>query len=376
VSAAKLALAALLLLWLARSGRLDFKVFAALDGRALRWLGLATLLQALMIVAMAARWRCWLHALAPAEGAAARLSWSQALLVTARGTCVGAWTPAGLGLDGIRAAHALRLFRTASPQATPLQEAPQEAPQLKRGHGAGLLPLLRGEGGGIAGGEGAGSGIAGGGVAGGGIAGGGIAGSGVAGSGVGRLVGLASLLDRLVALAILVALALPFLLSRLVASPGQPKVALALALSLALSLAVLVLAAVAARRRAGAGPGGLARPGVPWSEALAASWWALGTHLFNILALGAILKALAPQLEAGRALSLAFEVGPVIILSGALPLTPLGLGVADATGEALLAQHGLDCGGEAVMMARATWLGVCLLAGLAFWLPDNSRRQN
>jgi len=316
VSAAKIALAALLLAWLVRSGRLNFQVFSALDGRALLWLALAALLQTVMIATMAARWRAWLRAFAFSQGARAHLSWREALVVTARGACAGAWTPAGLGLDGIRAAHALRRFSNANPEGKGDAEP---------AGGLSLSSLLRGEGGSC---------------------------------GIARVVGLASLLDRAVAVAILVALALPFLASRLT-QPGRT--------ALALGAAAAGLGLVVWRAKVGKADGA-----VNWRVAVSASAWTLGTHGANILALGAVLQALAPGLGIERAMLLAFQVGPMITLSNALPLTPLGLGVADATGEALLASHGLDCGGEAVMLTRATWLAVCLLAGVAFWLPERS----
>lgn len=336
IGALKLALAVLLLAWLARSGRLDARAFA-LDARALRWLALAALLQGTMIVSMAARWKAWLQALPPGEGvdaAWARLSWREALVVTARGACLGAWTPAGLGLDGVRAAHALRRFRDAGSSNTQRPDAKQDAAKQDAaagddghsGKAAGfkllLKPLLRG-------GNGSGSG---------------------AGA---RAVGIASLLDRAVALAVLAVMSLPFLASRL----GRPGAAMLIA------LLALGVPALATRRGRAAG---LLRP----RHALRATAWTALTHGANILALGAILEALAPSLDAWRAITLAIETGPIIILSNAIPLTPLGLGVADATGEALLARHGLNCGGEAVMLARAVWLGVCLLAGAAFWLRD------
>lgn len=319
LGAAKLALAGALVMWLARSGRLDWRALASLDGRALSWLALAALLQSAMVVAMAARWKAWLQVVPLGAGGRARLSWREALVVIARGTCVGAWTPAGLGLDGIRAAHALRRFRDTD------QGEGEGAGEGQFGGLRDFKSLLRG------GGQGVGK--------------------------AARVVGLASLLDRAVAMAVLAALCAPFLASRL----SQPQAAL-LALG---ALAVVIALAVGCLR------GGVLR----WRPAACATAWTVLTHVANILAMGAVFQSLAPGLGVLRALEVAFEAGPVIILSSALPLTPLGLGVADATGEALLARHGLDCGGEAVMLARAVWLGVCLLSGIAFWMGEGAEEE-
>jgi hypothetical protein len=223
-------------------------------------------------------------------------------------------------LDGIRAAHALRRFHNTERHNDHADgERQQEGPS---GRIRGLKSLLCG------GGE-----------------------DGTAT----RVVGLASLLDRVVALAALAALCVPFLASHL----GQPLIAVWMLGALGLALAV---AAWCVRG------GGFMR----WREVVGATAWTLFTHAANILAMGAIFQALAPGLGLWRELGLAFEAGPIIILSSAVPLTPLGLGVADATGEALLARHGLDCGSEAVMLTRAIWLGVCLLSGIAFWTNEGT----
>lgn len=328
MSGAKAALAVALLAWLVLSGRLDGQAFRALDGRAWLWITLATLFQCAMVVTMAGRWRSWLQVPLPANEAQAplsSLSWREALIVTGRGVCLGAWTPAGLGLDGIRAAHALRRFRDIehrdAEHENHLDEGEGEANKALS-----LRSLLRGGGG--------------------------------RSGGAARVVGLASLLDRVAALAVLVALSVPFLLSRLSRPVSEALVLGALATALATALWRVRIRGKGQPWR--------------WRDALSAIAWTVGTHGANILAQGAILEALAPGLGLWRALRLAFEVGPIIILSSALPLTPLGLGVTDATGEALLARHGLSCGGEAVMLARATWLGVCLLAGTAFWTRQSS----
>jgi hypothetical protein len=292
------------------------------------WLAVAALLQSAMIATMGARWRAWLGLFLhtrPGESsrhASTSLSWREALVVAARGACAGVWTPAGLGLDGIRAAHAVARFQAPTAQLdADSSAAPAPTPPTTSRVGAlsGLQLLLRGGGG---------------------------------GSGIVRAVALASLLDRLTALAILAALCLPFLSSRL--NSGS-------ALGTTLALVALSVAGVALLA--------WRVPSLRTRGATHAAAWTLATHAANMAAIGATLQALEPGLGASRTLGLALEVGPPIILSSALPLTPLGLGVADATGEALLAQHGLACGSEMVMLGRATWLAVCLLAGLAFWMP-------
>jgi hypothetical protein len=111
---------------------------------------------------------------------------------------------------------------------------------------------------------------------------------------------------------------------------------------------------------------------VGWRAVGVGAAWSLGTQAANVGAFGAAVAALSPGLSLARIVELACATGPAVILSSALPLTPLGLGVVDATGEALLARHGVDCGGEAVMLARALWLMLSLAAGAAFWIPTSA----
>ncbi len=63
-------------------------------------------------------------------------------------------------------------------------------------------------------------------------------------------------------------------------------------------------------------------------------------------------------------------IAPGVNLAGALPLAPLGLGVADATAEALYPLVGLSGGAEAVMLTRFLNLALSLVCGLALLLPE------
>jgi hypothetical protein len=307
-------LAAALVAWLVRSGRLQWGAFATLDGRALGWAALALALQAAMIATQAARWRVWLAATLPHSSPA---SWREVLVVTLRGSCAGAWTPAALGMDGIRIAHVAREANVSSATQT---ETPTGSAQT-------------------------------------------------AVAAVARAAGLASLLDRAVSLAVLVLLAAPGLAALSFAAGEKYAAVLG-------ALAVLTAVALGVWWKAGR----LKRlqkldwwpRSVGWRAVGVGAAWSLGTQAANVGAFGAAVAALSPGLSLARIVELACATGPAVILSSALPLTPLGLGVVDATGEALLARHGVDCGGEAVMLARALWLMLSLAAGAAFWIPTSA----
>jgi uncharacterized membrane protein YbhN (UPF0104 family) len=98
----KSALAALLLFWLVRSGRLDFAAFSALKPSAA--LAGMILFQIAMRICLAARW----HRLA--NGLRLPLSWKQSGRISLIGFFAAIWTPASLGLDGARLLAARRLY--------------------------------------------------------------------------------------------------------------------------------------------------------------------------------------------------------------------------------------------------------------------------
>lgn len=91
----------------------------------------------------------------------------------------------------------------------------------------------------------------------------------------------------------------------------------------------------------------------------------LATHLCNAFSFACALTAL------GQAPSLAIvaAVAPAIILSSVVPLTPLGLGVADTVAQTLFATAGVPNGANATMLGRATWLLLSLICGLAYFWP-------
>lgn len=104
------------------------------------------------------------------------------------------------------------------------------------------------------------------------------------------------------------------------------------------------------------------RPKVLWS----ACAWALATHICNALSFWFGFGALG--LDAN--LPTVMLVAPAVILSFIVPLTPLGLGVADAVAATLFSAAGIAGGGATTMLLRATWLLLCLLCGLAFFYRD------
>jgi len=89
------------------------------------------------------------------------------------------------------------------------------------------------------------------------------------------------------------------------------------------------------------------------------------THLSGIFAawLGFWL------LGAGARLSSVFAFTPLVNLSGMLPITPVGLGVADSVADGLYQTFGLIQGAEVTMLLRCVSLFLSLLGGCAVIVP-------
>lgn len=93
---------------------------------------------------------------------------------------------------------------------------------------------------------------------------------------------------------------------------------------------------------------------------------AFATHLCNLLATFCALRIFAPNVP----LLLVLLVTPFLILSSLVPLTPLGLGVTDATASLLFATIGVGIGGAAAtMLLRAFFVLLSLVCGLAWLWP-------
>jgi uncharacterized membrane protein YbhN (UPF0104 family) len=101
IFALKFAVAGVLVWWLSQSGRLDWK--SLLQVRPNASLFGMVFWQAAMLGCIAARW----HFLVRAVGLS--LSWKQTLRISLIGHCAAVWTPAGLGLDGVRLWRTRRL---------------------------------------------------------------------------------------------------------------------------------------------------------------------------------------------------------------------------------------------------------------------------
>src|SRR5699024_9012802 len=96
-------------------------------------------------------------------------------------------------------------------------------------------------------------------------------------------------------------------------------------------------------------------------------FFAFATHLCNILATFCALRVFEP---AAPLLSIVL-VTPFVILSSLVPLTPLGLGVTDATAAILFAGIGVAHGVAATMILRATFVLMSLACGLAWLWPHS-----
>ena len=104
------------------------------------------------------------------------------------------------------------------------------------------------------------------------------------------------------------------------------------------------------------------QPKVLWS----ACAWAGLTHFSNALSFWFGFQALGIQAD----LLIVLMVAPIVILSFIVPLTPLGLGVADAVAATLFGTVGIVGGGATTMLLRVTWLLLSLVCGLAFFYRD------
>lgn len=65
----------------------------------------------------------------------------------------------------------------------------------------------------------------------------------------------------------------------------------------------------------------------------------------------------------------ATAITPLVTLTSILPVTPLGIGVADLVAEDLFQRVGVGSGAEATMLVRAVTAVLCLASGIAFLWP-------
>lgn len=199
-------------------------------------------------------------------------------------------------------------------------------------------------------------------------------GSGRSGTVVASLVA-----DRLLGMIALVALAAGFSAFGLTPRPSTGTVLAAVALLVVAGFATITFA-----RRFGtttAGVGGLRRWLGEIGQALGHYRQRTGTlaiafllsllgHGATVLAFVAAFRCYDPGIDPAAAAAFA----PLVTLAASLPLTPLGLGVADVLASALYAGVGLDLGEEVVMLIRCLGLGVSLLCGFA-WLRPVARES-
>ncbi|MEO6909279.1 MAG: lysylphosphatidylglycerol synthase transmembrane domain-containing protein [Abditibacteriaceae bacterium] len=102
---------------------------------------------------------------------------------------------------------------------------------------------------------------------------------------------------------------------------------------------------------------------------------AYGTHFCNALSLICAFYAMGFPVPLGKSLLLM----PLVILSGMLPLTPLGLGVTDAVALVIFNSIHISSGANAVMLARISFVAISALCGLAWFVPlhqNNSSPAN
>lgn len=99
-----------------------------------------------------------------------------------------------------------------------------------------------------------------------------------------------------------------------------------------------------------------------------------GTHLCNALAILCAFYAVGDPVPIGRGLLLM----PLVILSGMLPLTPLGIGVTEAVTLMIFSSITTGSGANAIMLSRISFVLISALCGLAWFLPfhQNSTPTN
>lgn len=256
---AKLAIAALLVTWLIRTGR--FEPRALLEVRSILALLGLFFFQSCITLGQSLRWKVLLDA----RGMG--FSLRDAILLGVAGQFAAVWTPAGLGLDGVRIMDGARRF-----------------------------PSRHGD-----------------------------------------VVKVAAL-DRVLAVAALLVLAIPGVLWLL-----RITTISSFAYG-AYLLAVLALACVVPRK---------------WrAEAIAFSV-SLGVHSANAGAAVCAFWALGKSVSwEGTTLAT-----PLVMMSGIIPLTPLGIGVVDGAAAELYRRAAMLGGAESTMLGRAAWIITALFYG-------------
>ena len=298
----KCVIAALLLWWLARSGRFDWRVFSGLKPSAA--LAGVLLFQCAMLGCIAARW----HFLARAVNL--DFSFRQTLRISLIGFYAAIWTPASLGLDGAR----LLLSRQLSPQ-----------------KGREILASVLWD----------------------------------------RVLGLWSLL--VVCALSGIVLSFSSVLAGSITAQRAVSVAAVACGVLALVMGILI-GSPQLLKRVSQIRFFEKRAWLQASPPRAIFLWplllAFATHGCNILATFCALRVF----ELNAPLVSIFLVTPFVILSSLVPLTPLGLGVTDATAALLFAAIGIAHGVAATMIARAFFVVISLACGLAWLWPHSASK--
>jgi uncharacterized membrane protein YbhN (UPF0104 family) len=85
--------------------------------------------------------------------------------------------------------------------------------------------------------------------------------------------------------------------------------------------------------------------------------------------------AVQGAVEGTVSLLAATAITPLVTLTTIVPVTPLGIGVADAAAEGLFTLVGAHSGAEVTMLVRAATASACLLSGLAYLLPAPDQQE-
>jgi len=89
------------------------------------------------------------------------------------------------------------------------------------------------------------------------------------------------------------------------------------------------------------------------------------THFCNAMGILCAFYALGFHVPLGQGLLLL----PLIILTGTLPLTPLGIGVTDAVALLVFSTIHISSGANAIMLGRIIFVSLSALCGIAWFVP-------
>ena len=95
------------------------------------------------------------------------------------------------------------------------------------------------------------------------------------------------------------------------------------------------------------------------------------THFCNAMGILCAFYAMGFQVPLGRGLLLL----PLIILTGILPLTPLGIGVTDAVALLVFSTIPISSGANAIMLSRILFVAISALCGIAWFVPISQNKK-